>query len=301
MDVDHTQQLIRRLCGPLMPKDTPMLPVLTPLKDVRAVLLDIYGTVLISASGDVGTVAEAQPASAMHRALASVGIPVTEEQSEQGPARLRELIVAAQMSLRAEGADVPEVDIREIWSAFLLELVPQFPDLDVSSISAEETALQYECRANPVWPMPHVLSAMEQLKASDMDLGIVSNAQFYTPLILEALFERSLDDLGFSDPDLISWSWLLRRAKPSPDCFQAPLEALGKRGIPPEQVVYIGNDMLNDVYTASRAGCRTILFAGDKRSLRLRSDKPECRNLKADAVMTCWSQWNQILSLEGAR
>jgi putative hydrolase of the HAD superfamily len=44
--------------------------------------------------------------------------------------------------------------------------------------------------------------------------------------------------------------------------------------------------MLNDIYPARKAGFTTALFAGDKRSLRLRQDDPRCANISADLVIT---------------
>jgi len=51
-------------------------------------------------------------------------------------------------------------------------------------------------------------------------------------------------------------------------------------------VLYIGNDMLNDIYPAKKAGFRTALFAGDARSLRLRENDPKCKDLSADIIIT---------------
>ena len=48
----------------------------------------------------------------------------------------------------------------------------------------------------------------------------------------------------------------------------------------------MGNDMLNDILPARSVGFRTALFAGDKRSLRLRRDDPRCNNLKPDMILT---------------
>ena len=70
------------------------------------------------------------------------------------------------------------------------------------------------------------------LHAGGLRTGIVSNAQFYTPLILEALTGRSLDEIGFEE-ELCSWSYRLRRAKPSPLMFRDPLEILQAQGISP--------------------------------------------------------------------
>jgi putative hydrolase of the HAD superfamily len=44
--------------------------------------------------------------------------------------------------------------------------------------------------------------------------------------------------------------------------------------------------MLNDIYPSKKAGFKTALFAGDNRSLRLRTDDLKCSNLSADLVIT---------------
>jgi putative hydrolase of the HAD superfamily len=44
--------------------------------------------------------------------------------------------------------------------------------------------------------------------------------------------------------------------------------------------------MLNDMLPAYAEGFQTALFAGDKRSLRLREDDPRCKNLSPDLVIT---------------
>lgn len=41
-------------------------------------------------------------------------------------------------------------------------------------------------------------------------------------------------------------------------------------GIESSQTLYVGNDMLNDIYPAQQLGLKTAFFAGDQRSLRKR-------------------------------
>jgi len=65
-------------------------------------------------------------------------------------------------------------------------------------------------------------------------------------------------------------------------------------GIMPGNVLYVGNDMLNDIYTAHNSGFQTCLFAGDRRSLRLRTDRPECASLKPDAII---KELNQLTDM----
>jgi putative hydrolase of the HAD superfamily len=61
---------------------------------------------------------------------------------------------------------------------------------------------------------------------------------------------------------------------------------LCRRGIRHDEVLYVGNDMLNDIMPANSVGFRTALFAGDARSLRLREDEPSVRGSTPDLVVT---------------
>ena len=75
-------------------------------------------------------------------------------------------------------------------------------------------------------------------------------------------------------------------AKPSPRLFQAAAAACERQGLPPAAVLYVGNDICNDIRPARQAGFQTALFAGDRRSLRLREDNPACRRVRPDLVIT---------------
>ena len=66
-------------------------------------------------------------------------------------------------------------------------------------------------------------------------------------------------------------------------------------GIALEETVYVGNDMLNDIYCAKQAGCKTVLFAGDQQSLRLRENDERCLAIEPDAVVSSLSQLLEIL------
>ena len=57
-----------------------------------------------------------------------------------------------------------------------------------------------------------------------------------------------------------------------------------------EQTAFIGNDMRNDIAPARQSGFQTILFAGDARSLRMRSDDTICREIEPDLQVTHLTQ-----------
>jgi putative hydrolase of the HAD superfamily len=191
---------------------------------------------------------------------------------------------------REEGIEYPEVDIVEVWRD-ALRLLEQEGHLSAEPgvVDPARLAVEYEVRSNPVWPMPHALECLYELRRAGLALGIVSNAQFFTPELFPALLGGTLKDLGF-DEQLEYYSYRHGRAKPGEYLYRRACETLAARKIHPHQALYVGNDMLNDMLPAGRVGFRTALFAGDARSLRLREGDPRVEGLLPDLVLTDLSQ-----------
>ena len=288
---------MHNLCRPLEPLPTTTEARLDKLSGIKAVLFDVYGTLFVSDSGDVGTAAATDTAEALEQALEAAHYKGDlKKAGELGRDRLKAEVMDWHAASHAAGIDFPEVDIAKIWKKVIGRLrkdgILKPPKLDIEPI--RKLALEYECLINPVWPMPDCLETLRNLKERGLVLGIVSNAQFYTPLLFHAFFERALEDLGF-DPDCCIWSYKELKAKPSTDLFpKAETYLKRNHGIKLSATVYVGNDMLNDIYCAHHAGCKTVLFAGDRRSLRLRETDERCMDLKPDAVITSLFQLAEL-------
>ncbi|WP_035601237.1 HAD family hydrolase [Haloferula sp. BvORR071] len=194
---------------------------------IRAVLFDIYGTLLVSHAGG----------------------------SHPDP-QLRQAIARAHA---ASPYSFPEVDIREVYS----ELHPKLEPVEIEAL-----ALEQEHAFNPVSAMPGATETLQALSSAGMQLGLVSNAQFYTVPILEECLGASIMGLGI-DPDLCQFSYLLRRAKPDLFVFETARDTLARRGISAAETLYVGNDVLKDIDPARSVGFRTALLAGDPQMLRL--------------------------------
>ena len=138
-------------------------------------------------------------------------------------------------------------------------------------------------------PMPHLKETLDACRNHRLLMGIISNAQFYTPYLFEWFLNNPIPDLGFHS-DLVLLSYEFGCAKPSPLLFNKAAKSLKAMSIPRKAVLFVGNDMLNDMYPAKQTGFKTALFAGDKRSLRLREDDPRCENLSPDLVLTDLTQ-----------
>lgn len=272
------------------PQPGEIRPRLDDLSEIRCVLFDVYGTLFTSASGDVGTAQTSSAEEHFALALSRAGFELA---GEGGASEVRRRyfheIERRHAAQRARGVDYPEVDIAEVWGELLSGLTRDAIVTRNGKPKEHDDALRaaawYEALSNPVAPMPSAGSTLEGLRAAGRLLGIVSNAQFYTPLLFPALMGGDFRDLGFRE-DICAWSYRLGRAKPSVDIFTPILMHLAETDdMAPESVLYVGNDMLNDVWTAQRAGCRTALFAGDARSLRLRRDDPRCAGLRPDVIV----------------
>lgn len=277
---------IKALSARLDPQPTRMQPHTAPLAGIRAVLFDIYGTLVISASGDIGLGGDRNEEEAFGQALAACDLVVTNLHcSLSGPDLLKQTIRAFHSERKTAGIEYPEVEIRQIWRNILARLLDRDPAALEQGL-VERVAVEYECRVNPVWPMPGLAETLSALCDRGLILGIISNAQFYTPLLFDAFLNQSLKDLGF-DLQASAFSFRLLEAKPSTRIYEEPLAALRlHQGIEPDQVLYVGNDMLNDIWPAQRCGFRTALFAGDGRSLRLREDDPKIVGIEPDRVVT---------------
>lgn len=290
---------------------------LPKLSDVRAVLFDVYGTLFISGSGDIGTAMDKGRddvfADAFLEALSHIAGDNSSSRDVSGdvsglPAGLGEAAREAYFSTIAElheqsmaaGVEAPEVDVREVWRIAcrrppLCRYLKRLP----GAAEIEELALAYELRANPVWPMPAARSTLLELAARGYRLGLVSNAQFFTPLLFPALMAAELGELGI-DPQLCAFSFREGHAKPSPMIFRGPLSGLRERdGIVPREVLYVGNDMRNDIAAAAVAGCRTCLFAGDARSLRLRHADSALAGIQPEAIIRSLPELLSVLPVQG--
>ncbi|MGL5020269.1 MAG: HAD family hydrolase, partial [Luteolibacter sp.] len=234
-------------------KPAPVLP-----KACRAVIFDIYGTLLIAPPGGVRPDPFADPV--LRDLLRSFGhTPPVSPSSELHAAVLRHHAAA--------GVEFPEIDLRVLWREILH--LPR--DTDTTAlVEALEAAW------HPAHPMPGAEQTIGTLARSGLSLGLLSNAQSNTLATL-----GGISDL-FS-PELTILSYQHGTAKPSSTLYQILTDRLAGRGISPAETLMVGNDPLHDILPAAAAGFQTALFTGHPDSLR----PGEC---SADLIFTKWSE-----------
>lgn len=270
---------------------TPLLPLPTHLSfspprdkfSIKCVLFDVYGTLFISGSGDISL---AQKQTANNSSLADLLKKYGKDlDAETVTDAFYTKIKETHNILKSEGIDYPEIVIEKVWADIL-----GFSDLD----TAKDFALEYELKVNPVYPMPHLEETLNFLGDKNLELGIISNAQYFTPFLFDAFLGKSLNELKFKD-DIMFYSYEHNYAKPSLYLYQQAAYELTKMNIKPQECLYVGNDMLNDIYPADAVGFKTVLFAGDKRSLRTRDDHKLTQGITPYAIITDLEQLEKLI------
>jgi len=254
--------------------------------DIKAVIFDVYGTLVnywreeFSNTGSK----EAVLLDAFKKTMDRFGFSafLLKMNPESPPeVTLRDfyhgLIAISHQKLRENGATEPEIRIEEIWHTILLMM--ERHGFDHENSGAENVhelsfhvAYYYNFHSLGRGFYPGVVSALTTLRDSNLKLGVLSNAQFYTPIDL-TLFVREqsndrLDDyLEIFDTDLTFYSYQYKAAKPGQALFRKLFDALYQFRILPSQTVVVGNDLLADIKPAQEVGMKTALFTGDSRTV----------------------------------
>jgi len=269
------EKLILQYSSPLYPIPTDFHKKGETKGKIRAILFDVYGTLFISKAGDISMAKKEA-----EQNIAGIGDLLEKfhikKNAQTLPEEFLDKIKKGKEDLKHQGVDFPEVKIENIWKKVL--------NIEDNN-TVREFAAEYELIVNPVYPMPHLKEVLASCKMKNIPMGIISNAQFYTPYLFYAFLNSTLEDLGFV-ADFMFFSYVYGYVKPSLFLYKRAAENLEESGIPRGNVLYVGNDMLKDICCASEAGFQTALFAGDSRSLRLRADDKRCSDITPDLVIT---------------
>ncbi len=274
------------------------------LKGTKAVVFDIYGTLI-----DYHLDSYLTPQTKQEHALAcfqnvvdefSMSPALSKVHPGLNPSQtLRDfyhgLIMFEHEKKAKTGIAYPEVLIEQIWKTIFQILqrhgykVPQPGWRDVEEMSMGAAYL-YHFHALGRRAYPGCYELLENLRKKGILLGIISNAQFYTLFDLSWLLIRQsqfrIKDLSLYFPeDQCVLSYQYGFSKPNTELFKAALSSLERFGIEASEILYVGNDLFNDVYGAGQCGLRTCLFTGDKDTLNLATEHEEVKDLAPDLTI----------------
>ena len=232
------------------------------MSETKVIFWDVYGTLLAARRGDLDSLLQRQAELqvAFERTVRNFSLSVV-------PAQLEEFFlrgIQAEREARvAKGVAHPEVRVDEIW----FKLLEKFRPDDPPTINlAREVALFFERQANPKQLQPRAFEVLTAFKKRGLRQGIISNAQFYTPIELSELFREESEGAirtieSIFDPLFVFFSCDLGLAKPDPAPFRRAVEALTRENIIPDDCVLVGNSPTDDIAPAQQLGFKTVLYA----------------------------------------
>ena len=297
-DSDILFQAAKEYCAEWVSESAPVAEVSDQIEvELADVLWDIYGTLFATRAGDLERSLETPEAmlAAFSKTADKLGfghgVPGGEDVSRWLRERYLGRIGIVHQEKKAEGVPYPEVRIEEIWDWIIAALQKNGfrPGKKERSLLPFRAALYFEIAFQKAVFYQGAWQTLLKLKKAGLIQGIVSNAQFYTPLLLEHFLRefsggRISSTSDIFDKDLVVFSYKLGRSKPDPCLFAPVLNRLDSRGIKRNEIAFVGNDVLNDILPASSLGIRTVLFAADRDSLKISRDDNGAEKAPADAV-----------------
>ncbi|SHE46771.1 putative hydrolase of the HAD superfamily [Fodinibius roseus] len=299
MNKEQLIQRIRTLTHPLEPVSTGHATRLQKIRGIRCVAYDFYGTMFISAVGDIGVDEQQQQQSPgwFVEALEDSGFSISRpDVGPRGISIFEQTVENHVRRARDKGIEYPEPNIVAVWLDVLNELM-ESGDIrgDTSRSKAIQFGIEFEFRINDIWPVPNLSAVLGSLKNRGLELGIISNSQYYTPIAFEALLNQSPASFGFNK-ELLIWSYETGRKKPSTELYSLFTEAAKREKLEPREVLYVGNDIRKDIEPAKELGLRTALYVGDQRSIRHQPGDLKKTRYRPDLIVDDLSQINDCLS-----
>lgn len=289
-------------------------PVLKKIDNARAVLFDVYGTLITTKVVDLGDSTKTGELEVTFKeVIKEFGFGGCLKKIKPGQAPEKTLKEIFTESIRKDheekmqqGIDYPEVILEKIWESIISYLIENgFKYNDKYYGNLEELALKVTFFHDFSWQYadfyPSGANTLFELRKRGIELGIVSNAHRFTSYdIIRQLnlqTDKKIHKLEeIFNKKLIAFSYEVGESKPGSALIRKAIKACKKININEEQIIVVGNDVLKDLWVAKNENrfINTVLFAGDRNSLRLRRDDERLKGFEPDIIIT---ELNQLLKI----
>ncbi len=304
----------RNLRWPAAPKVVAVgaMPFIKPLPGIRAVLWDVYGTLLRITDGELLFV---HPQTifmevALDKTIQEFNMWQSMSRKPGAPWEyMLQLYTRAYDDLRLMGTgrkgDLPEVDAARLWRKVIDKLdknnyeynTSQLGDLDELS---EKVAYFFQCALQGVEAAPNAAQTVELLRECGFRQGLLTNGQGFTPTQVLRGFQAQgtlARPSDLFDSDLKTLSALDGVRKPSRTIYTSAAQRLRGIGLTPEQTLLISSRLREDLVVAKSMGFRTALYAREKLGLSATAADLKDPETKPHRLLTDLAQVRDLLSL----
>jgi FMN phosphatase YigB (HAD superfamily) len=296
---------------PAPPQASPVKarPHLVRLPGIRAVLWNVYGTLLAIPVGELlfehpnafimsnaldRTIQEFKMWASMTR---KPGQPSEQLQSTYSR------FLAEQSAVPGGTERYPEVCAERVWEAIIKQLLQKDYRFDASFFGSlnefsRKVAYFFHASLQGTACYPGAAQAMQHIAESGLSQGLLADGQCFTTVQLQRGLTAQSPEVRLEEllaDGLTVLSCDVRGKKPSERLFRQAVTALTERGIAPAEVLHVGSRVQQDLVPARRLGMRTALFAGDKTSLQATAEQLKEAASRPDVLLTELEQITEVI------
>jgi FMN phosphatase YigB (HAD superfamily) len=292
----------RDLTWPAPPEPDPVRarPHLKRLRGVRAVLWNVYGTLLAIPLGEL-VFEHPTPfvmTTALEKTIAEFKMWFSMSRKPGAPSeymgQIYRSLLDEQRLAPSPGEKHPEILAERVWEGVLKKLMAKEYQFDAAFYGSlneysRKIAYFFHSSLQGTAAYPGAAAALRAVADRGLVQGLCADGQCFTPVQLKRALTGQDPDFSFDDwlpPDRQALSHAVRGRKPSERLFHAALDALAANGIEPHEVLHVGSRLERDLLPARKLGLRTALFAGDRNSLDAPQERLNDKSHKPDVLLT---------------
>ncbi|MEQ9412104.1 MAG: HAD family hydrolase [Fuerstiella sp.] len=302
----------RELIWPQVPAPKPVKakPSIDRLPDIKAVLWDVYGTLLRTPDGAFTVFPEQE-------IYLQVALEKTIHEfhmwhsmyRKPGPPwqsmihQYRDYAERLAMAAPQRSGDLTDVSLVHVWRGIIDRLFDKeysydeglYGDVDELS---EKVAYFFHCNLQAVEARAGSAAAISELMETGVRQGLLADGQAFTmvQLVRALLREGQLPPIGQVLPgqhNVLSFQLGIR--KPSPSLFRQAVAQFEDLGIHPSEILHVSCRLKKDLAPAKAAGMKTALLAAEKTGLEATADLLKDPQIRPDRLLTDISQITSVV------
>jgi FMN phosphatase YigB (HAD superfamily) len=256
-------------------------PHLKRLRGIRAVLWNVYGTLLAVPGGELyfEHPQKLQMDVALDKTVQEFKMWGSMTRKPGQPSEYLGQLYAmalAEQRVSTGGEKHPEVVAERVWEALIKKLLQKEYKFDAGFYGAlnefsRKVAYFFHASLQGSGCYPGTAQTLQALARAGLTQGLLADGQCFTSVQLQRGLAQQdetarLDELV--PPDLRFLSCDVRARKPSERLFRHALQTLADKGLTASEVLHVSSRLQTDLVPARRLGMKTALFAGDRASLQ---------------------------------
>lgn len=292
-------------------------PSVDRIPGIKAVLWDVYGTLLRTADG--GFTLFPEPEVRLQVALEKTIHEFNMWNSmyrKPGPPwqsminQYRDYAERLSMVATKRRGDLTDVNLVHVWRMVVDRLFDKEYSYETDTLGdadqlAEKIAYFFHCNLQATEARAGAVQALRELQETGIQQGLLSDGQPFTVVQLTRALTRALSRQGAIPPvyeilpsgnNLLSYQMGVR--KPSKSLFQQAAGQMARREIAPEEILHVSCRVKTDLAPAKALGMKTALLAAEKNGLEATANLLKDPQTRPDRLLTDITQITSVVGFE---